>query len=483
MVLAAGLCAYHAGRAVMISPDSAVFIQYARELGESPLNAMRTFDQHPLYSTMIAFAHPLTRALGAGGADGWIVAGRAIAVIGLLGAVLASYALARACYDARVAGIAAVLTALLPDAARFGTDVLSDLPHLALYLSALALGLSAVQRRCWARISFAGAASGLAFLTRPEGGAAVVVTAVLALAHWRGKFRERFVAGCVALAAFFAVAGPYQFVTGSLIQKKSIFELFQLASGRSGGCGPLILAAASPVWVPVEVLYQWLRAGRVVFLVPAVVGIFVARPGLIAGRVLLLAIGVHLTLLHALEASFGYVDRRHALILAVLSMPTAAAAIDWIAQRVADGALRRRLVVGQVAACALCAFPWLLRPINAGEEHVAATARWIRAQTPASAIVVGDSRMHRVALLAERGFVEWPWWGGDVEALARFLSAAQTPRWFLVDVAHMTSQDRNPRFFEAFAARFANRAELVHVEPSRPHARATEIRVFLVRPR
>ncbi|MFQ5806531.1 MAG: ArnT family glycosyltransferase [Phycisphaerae bacterium] len=499
---------YHVAAAVAISPDSALFIGYARELAEDPIAALKQHDQHPLYPSLILLFHGLVGWMAGSGSAAWIVAGRLVAIAGSLGAILALYWFTARLYDRPRGLIAAGLLAVLPDACRYGADVLTDLPHLSLYLVGLAALLAGMQTHAARYLLLAAAAAGLAFLTRPEGAAILPVSLAVVALHrdWPLKRRAGLVAAMVTV--FFCLVGPYQLATGRLIQKKSPLELFKLdvtarletpATTPGSPChapdrewsSAERAALATTLPVPVNVLRQWVRAGRVVYILLAILGLVVARPGGVGGRILALALGIHLLLLYALETRYGYLDRRHALILVTLALPVAAAGAWWLADRIgrraatAPDALRRRAVVGIVTVCVLATSPWLLRPINPGEEHVIASARWLAEHTPPGTLIVTDSRLRRVALYADRPYAEWPWWNGGVRDLAAFLGkhAKDTPACrFVVDSRHITLPERNPTFFEQLDDQLGDRLSLLHTEPSPPHAKhATEIRIYRYR--
>ncbi len=498
--LALLLRAYHVLVAVAISPDSALFIDYARELPEDPIAALRQYQQHPLYPSLIWLFREPVRWFAGDGPTGWILAGQLVAIAGSLGAVLALYWLTARLYDRGRGLIAAALLAVLPDACRFGADVLSDLPHLALYLVGLAALLTGMQTDRARFFLVAGAASALAFLTRPEGASVLLVGLGVLVAHGPWPLRRRAGLAVAMVAVFFCLAGPYQIATGKVVPKKPPLELLKVSraaqvetSGtalkawqpaRLRPAPPAVSASqAANLPVPINVLRQWLRAGRVVYILLAILGVVVARPRGVGGRILGAAIGVHLALLHVLEYRYGYLDRRHALILATLSLPLAAEAIWWLANRIsvrtggASTAARSGAVIAIVALCVLGTGVWLLRPINPGEEHVVGSARWLQRHTEPDALIVTDSRLRRVALYADRPFAQWPYWQGGVDHLAEFL-ADKPACYFLVDVEYITSSERNPAFFEQLEEEFGRRLELMHYERAPSRARPTEIRIY-----
>ncbi|MCH7870403.1 MAG: glycosyltransferase family 39 protein [Planctomycetes bacterium] len=479
-LLAVALRGYLAVTAVSISVDSALFIEFAQRLAVEPLDALRHYDQHPAYPALILAVHTCVAPFIADGNAGWILAGRLAAIAGSLAAVCGMYWFARRLYDRRCGLIAAAMLALLPDACRFGGSVLSDLPHLALYLFGMAALVAGCRKDRAILLPLAAGFSGLAFLTRPEGGAVLVIgVATVLLRSGRPVARRLMLAG-VMLAVFFAIAGPYQIATGSLMHKKSLWELFGfgalIVSGTSGPAHlPHGFSSAASVPMPIELLYQWFRAGQVVYVVLAIIGLAVWRPRGIRARILGCAIGVHVLVLSALSMSYGYLDRRHALVLAALSLPLAAAGVWWLAWTFAGRAPARRVwrtrtIVVIVALSAICTGPWLLRPINAGEEHVVASAGWLRANTPADMLVVGDRRMHRVALHADRPFEDWAVFMRDKRAA-----------YFVVDAAHIDDPARNPASFDRpnkLAQKLAGTIQLVRTEHTLPYARRGELRIY-----
>ncbi len=592
VLLALGIRLGHAWAAIVISPDSAIFIDYARELGEKPLEAVRSYHQHPGYPALILLTHALLRPLLDDSAAGWIVAGRTAAIAGSLLAVLAVYWLAAPLHGRRRALVAAALLAILPDACRVGADVLSDLPHLAAYLAGLAALLRGLRtgRSRW--FLAGGACSGLAFLIRPEGGAVLVIAVASVLLFVRGwPLKRRLGVAAGVVAVFVLLAGPYQLATGKLIPKKSLLKMLDLAAtatqygypqavgirglrppcgppwkggqlaarpargtdgqvaarvplnsppfqggargrveveneewrmpngelvapysqrgypqaacirglrppcgppwkgGRSAapvglaGSAPAPVDLAASVPAPVDVLYQWGRATRVIYLLLAILGLAVARLPRDGRWLLGAAVGLHVLLLMALKHSYGYLDRRHAMILAVLCLVPAAAGLWWTAGRICRQLrktvpeCRKPALAGLLVVCALATSPWLLRPINAGEQHVAAAIAWVREHTPSDAVIVTDDRLHRLALCADRRFERWPWWGGDVAALRKHLTG-RGPCYFVVEARHMTLPQRNPRFFEQLQQTFGQRLELLHAVPSPPGVPRTEIRIY-----
>ena len=475
---------YHVWAATAISPDGALFIEFARRMGGDLLSAVRSYEQHPLYPLLLWLAHAPMRLFVNEGPNAWIRAGQAVALIGSLAAILGMYWFGKRLYGPRRGLIAAAMLALLPDACRLGGDVLTDMPHLALYLFGLASVLTGL-RFCKSRFFLLAAIfAGLAFLTRPEGGAVLPVGIAGCFVLRNVKLSKRILTALGMCLVFFCVVGPYQCATGKFVPKKPLNEMLDVSRGalpernmfetrivvgdRAGGDANSVRQAAN-LFVPVDVLYQWFRAGRVVYILLALFGLYAARPVGRKALVLGMAAGIHVLLLHVLEYRYGYLDRRHALVLATLSLPLAAVGTWRLARLIVErfghstNGERIRAVVGVICACVGMTSHWMFSPINQQDAFVVAGARWLAANSPEGSPVVSDSRMRRVALYADRPFVEWRWWNGQVRYLAECLKAHPNG-YFVVNPKKMTCPERNPQFFEDLSKRFGDRLELVHTE-------------------
>ena len=264
---------YLALTATMISRDGATFIWYAQGLARDPAAEMRTQAQHPLYPALVLAAHTalqavggLLRPLGASVSSvlddpvrSWTLAGVTVSLLGGLTVVIAVYALARLLFDRRVALLAAMLAALAAEFCQLSADVLTDMPHLTLYLLALCAAIRGFCPRAtglptacppaglalrW--LFLAGALSGLAFLMRPEGAGVAVVAAAAALGL-TGPCRlpRRLVGPLVVVLGAGLVASPYMLITGKLVQKKSL---------------PRFLPGSCEAAEPAVAGWQWLLA-------------------------------------------------------------------------------------------------------------------------------------------------------------------------------------------------------------------------------
>lgn len=306
----------------VLSVDGTTFLHLAELwLAGRPAEAL-AHDFHPLYSALIA-------------AGGWL--GLDLESAGLWIAHLSSAALvvpvgfAAARLAGPVAGtVAGLLVACDPYLMRFGADVLSDSLCVALWISALAIGIAGIERRRARLCLLAGLSSGLAYLTRPEGGEAAVVLLLLLSANLFGvdrpARRTSLLCGLALVGGLALCAAPYltwlSLERGgvTLSQKKDVVGL---ASGLTSGPleGQSVLAHLFSTLFPTYALL-------------AVIG-FLARAR-VRGRwwwATLLTTVLHLMLLVGLARTHGYVSRRHIAPILALSAPWAACGLLWLQAR------------------------------------------------------------------------------------------------------------------------------------------------------
>ncbi len=510
--------------ATMTSRDTATFVWYAQDLGADPVAAIRGHDQHPLYPAMIlAVRHTAGRLVPADGVREWAVSAQIAACTSGLAAVVGVYLLAAQLFTRRVGVIAALLMALLSEACQLSADGLSDMPHLALYLFAAASLVAGFRRGSPLFCVGAGALSGLAFLTRPEGAAAAVVgLAGGCVLRTSSPTRRRIVCGVLCAAVFFAVAAPYMASTGRIVRKKSLRQLFHLADTRTGvlrgecvenvpprehtqeSDQPGVHTAAPSgfgfdvaAW---EIVYKYFRAGRVLFVLPMLVGLAapqVPRAEASGRRLVQMLAGVHVLLLFALGTAYGYVAMRHVLLLVVLTLPFSAAAlaafvdalVAQLSVKVAQPAavVRRNVWIILLVVLVGGTGYWTFRPLHAGRGYVRQAGSWIREAGFSPDTMIITTR-HRVAFHAGcRASI--PPDTGRIEDLMGLINqatervAAGHAALLVVEDRHITSDKRNPRFFEELTTSLIDpgRLETLHVEPATAGESPCHIHIYRVK--
>jgi len=470
--LAVALRSIVAARTEVMFNDGPEFLAMAESMARGDFATALRDDYHPLYPLLSLISYWIT---GSGPPER--LASCAVAVSVLSGglAVACLYAFLRDAFGRRTAWIGALALAVHPYAIRFASDVQSDGLYLALFLAAATLLWYGLSRRSAALAAWAGAFSGLAYLTRPEGiGVAMIgagsglLLAVRAGARG-GRGLPWLLPGAAVVAGAVLTMAPYLVAlradTGewTLSKKKSVAEL---ATGEMDEDAPRAALAPHPgaalpadatpipsVHAPVstpagvarslvasaydlsKTFFGALRPEVTVFLV---LGLWLrrGRPGPAGWFVLTFAF-LYGGLLLGLAFHSGYVSKRHVL-------PPATLAFGWVALGVpAFGALvlqglgrLRPALAGPRPRAATVLGAGLLVALGAGKElrpHRAdglaerRAAEWLRVQPGAGGVAV---EKRRDAWYARRSFVSLR--AAPDAGIADYLRATGA-RWLIAD--------------------------------------------------
>ena len=355
VVAAAAVRAIRWAQTAVMMNDGPEFIGLAQKFAGGQWRTAIDHNFHPLYPAAVALAHAV-------GGD-WVSAGAAVSVAGGALAVAALWWLVREAFGRREAFVAATLLAVNPTAIELA-DVQSDALYLAWFVASAALLYRAYARGS-ARSAFAaGLTAGLAYLTRPEGVGTVVVG--VALAGFEGVRRHFSVSEALRLAAplcagALLVMSPYvayrSVQAGGLVLtgKKSVGHLLGLSGDpRPHAVDPLLAAhpelpplprgvtpfrdapapegSARLTGAAVDLVAESLRALRPEGALLLAVGLLAlrGRPGR-RGRCFGAYAGLYAVVLFGLQASSGYLSRRHALPPLTLLLGYAAAGLFALA--------------------------------------------------------------------------------------------------------------------------------------------------------
>ena len=242
LLLALGFRLLRFERVAVLFNDGPVFLAIAQRFAAGDLAGGLAHPFHPLYPAAIAAAHALLAPIGV--SFEW--AGAIVSAVAGTAAVLALWLFARRAFGPRVALVAAALLAFHAGAVETSGDVQSEGLYLALFLGAVAALWRALDEGRLPSAIAAGALSGLAYLTRPEGLGLAIVAAGLAgfgLVSGRWPGRRRVGAGAATVLATVLVAAPYvawlssQEGTLALTRKKSVSWVAGVpgAKGEPGG--------------------------------------------------------------------------------------------------------------------------------------------------------------------------------------------------------------------------------------------------------
>jgi len=429
-VLVLGIGIYLAATTVLIAEDGTYYIEYARRIPAGCAKTIKQMRSPPGYPLLIYLAHgPASAFFEAESVRAWILAGQTVSLIGKLMATVALYYLGRSLVGPRAAFWGVLILSILPDSAEYGSDVLSDWPHLAFLAAGLLLLSHGAMSGRAVLFGCAGVVAGLGYLIRPECCQLVLYgTAwlVWGLARRRGQpaATKTLCALVLLLAGFAVTAAPYMLFKGHVFPEQEIGSLPDLSGA---GNGPASQAQASDVDIagrqlaglasialPLAKLCETLMY----YFVPALViglGRFLWKRERSAYQAFLVPafIAVNLVMLAWQSSARGFLSHRHSLPLVAFTALWIPAGMDSISRLVARiGA--RWLGVGVPAARRLCfaalfavgtvvCLPKLLLPIRRDKESYKAVAWWLRANTGEEDLVaVPDTR---IGLYAERDYV------------------------------------------------------------------------------
>lgn len=427
-------------RSSLPAQDGLKFIRVAREMQRQPwLDVLRSSDQHPLYPAAIAASQPLV-ARGVGkGPDSWRIAAQGVSIVATILTLLPLFALTRGLFDESAATLACGLWTVLPLPARIGHETLSDPLALLLFTTTLHFALKTWRSPRHRDAALAGASAGLGYWARPE----VVVVALVALMmsglRWiDGRIRSgprvaatgpapATVLGLVMLAG----VALYAIAKGELSEKLALRRAVGVASKHDrvrptpSDHGPIadhFRVSLAPKEEAAQPPHRGLGVALLMtvrgwaeamgwLLAPVAIGaaLFVEAR---AGRGL---VGVYAVIFGAIlvrhAGSQGYLSDRHALSLAIATLPWAAVGLRAIGQRllarfrpqaVSREALRwaamGTLVLGGVMA--------QVRPAHASRAGHREAGQWLaRNARPEDAVL--DTRGWAAFLSDRRSYDAW----------------------------------------------------------------------------
>jgi hypothetical protein len=346
-------------RTPLPAQDGLKFLRVARQFQTQPwTDVVRSSDQHPLYSALVAVAEPVVSLVVSQKPDAWRIAAQGVSALAALALLWPLHRMTSRLFDERTANLADFLYALLPFPAAIGHDTLSDSLALSFTVAALCLGESTLRTNSWLSAIGCGALAGLGFLTRPEVALVPPVVAIAAAWRWRSWADELAVFGrLVAMSASILVfVGGYVLVKGELSERLSLRWSTGIGiDAHKARKPPLLLPkglddprfdfspkeesdqptlSGMPWLATLQLAREW-GEGLTLVLIPVFLwGILRARSleGSVDGRRLILAYFVVFSLIairHA--ATLGYLSGRHALSLIVVTIPWASAGTwAWI---------------------------------------------------------------------------------------------------------------------------------------------------------
>ncbi len=419
-VLAAAV-ALRAGLAMhpsCISRDGVRFVELAHKFTNDPAKWMPLESKQPGYPILLAATHRVFSTISTHSAESWTLlwerAGRWLAVITGAAVVLLVYLLAERLFNPTTAAIAGLFAAMWPQGVHLSADVLSDMPHLALYLLALWLAYRTVERMKFTTAAAAGIVAGLAYLVRQE---AVGLLPAVAFAVWRCgtaiPTRRRAAVVAICFAGFALAAAPHSLAVGKFIPNKNPLDFLQDADAFAPPVGVMLASQIAPWQAPSRMAEEWARGGRYVFAALFLVCMFVRTMPVAERRgrdLFAVAALAQLALVQLRVSAYGEISSRYLVIPVVLSIPWAAAAfaalVTRISLRIYDPSPPRRAAVW-LSGFIIALTPLILyatRPVNAGKEHLRIAGLWLADRADDDDTIVAHNRLEQLMFYAGRAF-------------------------------------------------------------------------------
>jgi hypothetical protein len=414
---------------VLIAKDGITFIEYARGLETSPIEVMKNKYQHPGYPFLIVVAHKIAEAGHKGSStQSWIYSAQAVTLVFRLLALVMLYLVGKKIVGERFSFWAILILILLPDAAEYGSDALSDWPYIFFLSASFLLLIQGTVSGKWWLFGFSGLAAGMGYLIRPE------CTQVVAFGTlWLGlqvfcsgritSKRKAVFAFALLLVGFLIIAGPYMKLKGAVFPKKQLVQFIphtQSSEVYEQGiqiCSSNMYAAG---FVPSDIvgalgkLVQRVSETLMWFFVPALlIGAykgFRKRDWREPEKFFVIAlITLNVLIMILLYCKFGYMSRRHTLTLVVFTIfyvPIGVEALaSWFDEKFSNKSnMDFWFMVLVIIGIAICS-PKLLRPIRAEKQSYRDAAQWLAKNTNEKDIIaVPDSR---IGLYSGRRSVEY----------------------------------------------------------------------------
>ncbi len=440
----------------VVNPDTIRFIEQAQAMDAGGLQeAARSEVYHPLHAMMGLGVHEVIGRFFADDRAAWLWSMQGVGI--LCGAILCAviYRLARVMGAPFWASVgAAALWAVGRRSVSYGPDGISDMLFLLLFGLSMLTGMRAMRGlhdggrtfQRW-RFALAGALSGLAYWTRPEGLAAALILATTMLIvglprPYKKQGMRRFklfsrrrvplgtaLAGSVILlGATLLVSTPYMMMIGGVTQKKALVEGEEMREEiMTAGLGAAPVTWRSLNKVTMEVGETFGYAGAALLL-----GAMALKPtfwGRARLRVLTVVwVGLWGSVMFWLLRKAGYLDGRHTLPLQLLMYGMLALGLlawrrpmlawqGWWRQR-EGGAVWARLpawrktrawVGGSVVVIwGLAMLPGLVRlvkPTIDDHFYIREAAAWVAAHSETDAVVCDEQRL--VGYYSGRKYALW----------------------------------------------------------------------------
>lgn len=433
LLIALGVRVYRAGTLGSISRDGVFLVTFAKQLGDRPAFYIKEQTKQPGFSAMLLATHRMVGShMSSDPPLQWERCGQAISILGGLAGVALLYLFARALFSHDTAIIAAFVAAFWPNHVLVSSDVLTDAPHLAMYLLALGVGFRALERGSQLpMLGMCGALAGIAYWIRQEALGVPLAASIMLAASRDTSLRQRIIGCACVFGGFVLFVSPLVAITGTIMHNKSIWDMLT-GKAQEVVTAPSTLSIAavvSPWTAPWRMFVAWCASGRYVISFWTIVALAwpAVRPAQAKlARLVAIAILLQLVATQLRGARHGEISQRYLMIPVALSIPWAAEALRQAAialRRLRRGKLPQLIRFAPVFAGPAKRSPWIrlslvailispmiwfcIRPTPKGADAPRLAGRWLSEHAQPGDRILTPREMSPVPFYAGLPH-EWP---------------------------------------------------------------------------
>ena len=261
-VVVLGIGTYLILTTVFIADDGFTYLKWAQRLSADPATTIRQSPIHPGYLFTLLFAKRIVASSqDTNQLTDWILPAQCATLACRLATILVLYLMGRLLVGPRMSFWGAFIVCFLPYPAKYGSDILSDWPHLLFLVLGLYLLTLHMMSSRMLLVFLLGLVTGFAYLVRPEGvqlllyGIAWLLFILFKSPNDYPRKRCLISIGLL-VAGFTLTAAPYMQITGYVFPER---ELIPLNTPQAGHIQPEV--RESPHTCCAAVLHPKIVAG------------------------------------------------------------------------------------------------------------------------------------------------------------------------------------------------------------------------------
>lgn len=217
----------------IIAKDGLTFIEYAKRFEIAPVKTMTKEFQHPGYPVVILGLQKLISLFSdTDSVYVWIYSAQYAALFFRLLTIPGLYFIGKQLFNTKMSFWGVLIFILLPKPAEYGSDALSDWPHLFFLITGVLLLFKGATSKRWWIFAFVGLIAGFGYFVRPECVQLIIVGGLwLGLQLLWSKHtisKGKALSGLALLLVVpMAIVAPYMNLKGAVFPKKNVGQFAQ----------------------------------------------------------------------------------------------------------------------------------------------------------------------------------------------------------------------------------------------------------------